>query len=365
MLPPGACHGSRVLSPEVEAALDTQFDRWSRERDFSGTVLMTHARSTVFERCYGPADRAAGIPITPATRFALASMTKLFTAVAVADCASAGLLRFEDEVVDLLPAERRPATLRPDVTVHHLLTHTSGIADYAEEDEASPGYVEDYGALWDERPSYGMLRPLDFLPLFADRPPYRAPAEQWQYSNAGYVLLGIVIEEVTGRPYTDVVQERVFDRAEMDASGFFRLDEAHPNVAIGYLPRSSPDAPWRSNIYRVPVIGGADGGAFSTTGDLDTFLHRIADGTLLGPMQDVVLAHQADAGEGFHSGYGFLHHPDGRYGHGGGDPGVEVLLQRFPDDNVNIVVLCNMEGLAGEVRNAMVDALRASDHPSS
>jgi hypothetical protein len=76
-------------------------------------------------------------------------------------------------------------------------------------------------------------------------------------------------------------------------------------------------------------------------------------------MQDVVLARHADAGHGFHSGYGFLHYPDGRYGHGGGDPGVEVLLHRFPDDDVNVVVLCNMEGLAGEVRDAVVEAWRS------
>jgi CubicO group peptidase (beta-lactamase class C family) len=354
-----------MLAAGAVASLDTQLGGWSVERALSGTVLMTQAGSTVFERCYGLADRAAGIPITPQTRFGLASVTKLFTAVAVADCVSAGLLRFDDAVADLLPPERRPATLRSDVTVHHLLIHTSGIADYAEEDEDSPGYLADYGTLWDERPSYRMQRPADFLPLFGDRPPYRPPGQKWQYSNAGYVLLGLVIEELSGQPYVDVVQERVFERTGMSSSGFFRLDEARPEVAIGYLPRPSPDAPWRSNIYRVPVIGGADGGAFSTTGDLDRFLHRISDGTLLGAMQDVVLAHHADAGEGFHSGYGFRHYPDGRYGHGGGDPGVEVLVQRFPHDDVNLIVLCNMEGIAGDVRDAVVEAWRGPPKPQA
>ena len=75
----------------------------------------------------------------------------------------------DDPVVDLLPAERRPSTLRLDVTVHHLLTHTSGIADYAEEDDESPAYVEDYGSLWVDRPVYGMLRPDDFLPMYGSR----------------------------------------------------------------------------------------------------------------------------------------------------------------------------------------------------
>jgi CubicO group peptidase (beta-lactamase class C family) len=115
----------------------------------------------------------------------------------------------------------------------------------------------------------------------------------------------------------------------------------------------------------VPVIGGADGGAFSSTGDLDRFLRRIADATLLGPMQDVVLAATPTPAKSFHSGYGFRHYPDGRFGNGGGDPGVEVLLHRFPDDDVNVVALRNMEGLAGEVRDVVVEAWPRSDHPSS
>lgn len=335
------------------------FDAWEAERDLSGAVLMTRAGEVVFEGCYGYADRATGLPVTPATRFALASVTKMFTAVAVVDLVSSGALTFETPVVDVLPPERRPSTLLREVTVHHLLCHTSGIADYCEEDEDSPFYLEDYGELWVQRPSYAMERPADFLPLFGDLPPYRHPGTQFQYSNAGYVVLGLVIEEVTGRPFTDVVQQRVFDRAGMTASGFFRLDEAVPDVATGYLPRTDPAAPWRSNIYRVPVIGGADGGAHSTTRDLDRFLHAYADGTLLGDQLDRVLAPHADVGDGFFEGYGVHLYPDGRYGHGGGDPGVAVLVNRWPEDDVNIVVLCNTEDdLVVEVRDELLAAWR-------
>ena len=333
--------------------------RWERERDLSGSMLLTRAGQPLFEGYYGFADRGASSPVTPRTRFGLASVTKMFTAVAVADLVASGRLEFETPVLDVLPADRRPSTLLPEVTVHHLLTHTSGIADYAEEDEDSAGYLDDYGDLWDNRPTYRMLRPADFLPLFGDLPPYRPPGREYQYSNAGFVVLGLVIEEVAERPYTEVVQERVFDRAGMAASGFFRLDEALPDVAVGYLPRESTDAPWRSNIYRIPVIGGADGGAFCTPSDLDRFLRRYGDGTLLGPVQDVVLAKHVDAGDGFYAGYGVLHYPDGRYGHGGGDPGVEVLVHRWPDADVHLAVLCNTEGgLAGEVRDLLIEAWR-------
>lgn len=339
-------------------ALDARLRTWVEERDGSCAVLLTQGGETVFEGCYGLADRAAGTPVTPRTRFALASVTKLFTAVAVVDLVAAGRLRFEDAVVDVLPPERRPSTLRPDVTVHHLLTHTSGIADYCEEEEDHPAYLADYGALWVDRPSYAMLRPADFLPLFGDLPPYRAPGLSCQYSNAGFVVLGLVIEEVTGRPYTDVVQERVLDRAGMTSSGFFRLDEPVPDVAVGYLPRTSSDAPWRSNIYSVPVIGGADGGAFATTRDLDVFLRLLGDGTLLGPLQDVVMSRHAELGDGFGFGYGVLLYADGRFGHGGGDPGVDVIINRLPEEDVGVVVLCNVEEPSHEVRDTVLAAWR-------
>ncbi len=343
------------MADPLAAVVDT-LDSWEQERDLSGSFLLTRGGETLVEHCTGFADRAAGTRVTPATRFALASFTKMFTAAAVADLVTEGLLTYDARVVDLLPAARRPSTLLPEVTAHHLLTHTSGIADYFEEDEDSPSYQEDYGALWAERPSYSIERPADFLPLFADLPPYRPPGETCQYSNAGFVLLGLVVEQITGRTFPEVVQERVFDRAGMSGSGFFRMDEVVPDVAVGYLPRSDPDAPWRTNIYSVPVIGGGDGGSLSTARDVDRFLHACADGSLLGDHQDRVLSRQADAGDGFSFGYGVLIYPDGRYGHGGGDPGVDVLAARWPDTDTHVVVLCNVEGRAGEVRDLLVDA---------
>ncbi len=347
-----------MSAPAFDGLVDL-LDRWAGERDLSGSFLLTAGGEPVLEHCCGLADRGAGIPNTPQTRFGLASLTKMFTAVTVVDLVASGRLAFDSRVVDLLPAARRPATLLPEVTVHHLLSHTSGVADYAEEDEDTPGYVEDYGSLWDEVPSYRMERPADYLPLFGDKPPYRPPGVRCQYSNAGYVVLGLVIEEVSGLSYIDAVQRHVFDRAGMASSGFFRFDEPVADVALGYLPRTEPDAPWRSNIFRVPVVGTADGGAHCTAADVDRFLHAYADGTLLGDLRDTVLLPHADAGDGFHFGYGVLLYPDGRYGHGGGDPGVEVLAHRWPDADVNLVVLCNMEGLAGDVRDELVAAAKA------
>lgn len=346
------------MSADQLAAAAAELEDWSRTRDWSGSVLLTQRGETLLEVCAGAADRAAHVPVRPETRFALASVTKMFTAVAVVDQVAAGRLTFDTPVVDVLPPERRPSTLLPEVTVHHLLCHTSGIADYAEEEPPDGSEEIDYAELWVDRPTYSMQRPADFLPLFADLPPYWSPGEKYWYSNAGYVLLGLVLEELGGAPYTELVQSRVLDRAGMADTGFFRLDEPVPDLAVGYLRQD--DRTWRSNHFSTPVVGGADGGAQSTCRDLDRFLTQYDDGTLLGDLHDTVVHRHADAGDGFSYGYGVLLHPDGRLGHGGGDPGVEASVFRWPDEEANLVVLANTEGHVMDVRDLVLDAWRAS-----
>jgi CubicO group peptidase (beta-lactamase class C family) len=291
------------------------------------------------------ADRTHGTVIHPGTRFELASLSKMYTAAAVLSCVRDGLLAVTDRVVDVLPLERRPRTLDPAVTVHHLLTHTSGMGDYAEENEDRPHYVEDYGALWAERPMYRMERPDDFLPLYTDLTPLFEPGAEFHYCNSGYVMLGAVLEQVTGEVFASVVAGRVFAPAGMTGSAYLRSDEAHPNVAAGYLPHEG-DGPWRRNIFRVPVIGGGDGGGFSTASDVNRFLHALASQSLLGPdlTTQMLRRHVPDVeNEDEWMGYGTFV-GDGWFGHGGGDPGVETGARFHTDSDIACVVLCNYEG---------------------
>jgi CubicO group peptidase (beta-lactamase class C family) len=339
------------------ARLDARLRECAEQRDYSGVARITGPGGVLFEGCYGLANRADGVPVTPATRFGLASFTKMFTAVALADQVRAGRAGFDSRVADLLPPERRPATLLPEVTLHHLLTHTSGIADYAEEegDEAV-----DYADLWVDRSCYRMRRPIDFLPLFGDLPPHRPPGGPWRYSNAGYVLLGLVIEELAGAPYADVVAERVFGPAGMADSGSFALDEVRPDMAVGHLRPAEPGGLWRTNVYSVPIVGGADGGACCTAADVDRFLRRLDDGTLLGrELTDVLLTPRVPVAPGLDMGYGVLLHAD-KWGHGGGDPGFEMLAHRMPEQDATVVALCNVTELAGEVRDLLVDTVRTT-----
>ena len=333
--------------------IDAQVRGWVEEQDFSGIAAVHRGGIAEFVGCYGLANRSDEVPVRPGTRFALASASKMFTAAAVASLVRDGRVGFGTPVVEVLPPERRPATLRPDVTVHHLLSHTSGIADYAEEEDEDA----DYAALWVDRPVSAMLRPADFLPMFGDLPPYRPPGGRWHYSNAGYIVLAQIVEELTGQEFPAAVAERVFGPAGMSSSGYFRTDDVRPDVAVGYLERKSPDQPWRTNVHATPVIGGGDGGANSTAADLDRFLRAYDDGTLFGTaLRDEMLTPRAEPWPNVGYGYGVYLLADGMFGHNGGDPGTTAVVQWVPAADVSIVVLCNAEVEEMELRDLLLAA---------
>lgn len=343
--------------------IEAELARLHAERDFSGTVLITRAGRTVLESHVGLADRAAGVPVGPRTRFATGSVTKLFTAVAVLSLITEGLLELDAPVAAILPPERRPTSLREDVTVRHLLAHTSGIADYFEEATATDDWAAEFAALWTERPVYLVRGPADYLPMFKDLPPYRAPGERFQYSNAGYILLGLVIEEATGTGYAEAMDARVFAPAGMSGSGFFAADEVRPDVATGYLRPDKPGEPWRTNVFSVPIVGGADGGAFASAADLDRFLTLYAAGELVKPpLLAESLRPYGRIGDGEHMGLGVYLRGEGptrAIGSEGGDPGAEAHLGHYPELGVNTVVLSNVNGSAWTLEKTVREAVTA------
>ncbi|MCE7079633.1 serine hydrolase [Streptomyces sp. ST2-7A] len=333
--------------------ITTHLDRLHRERDFSGTVLITRRGGTVMEAHRGAADRGSGVPIGSRTRFGLASVTKMFTATALLSLLPDPLRDLDTPVVDLLPARLRPVELHPGVAVRHLLTHTSGVADYFEEETATEDWVAEFAALWSERPVYRVTRPTDFLPLFADLPPHGPPGSRYRYSNAGYILLGLVLEQLTGTDYRQAVAERVFAPAGMRETGFPAADEILPDLATGHLRPRAPGQPWRSNVFAVPAVGGPDGGAFATAADLDRFLTAYAEGRVLAP--DLVAgalrpAARVDGETAMGHGVYLLGEGTTRsFGAVGADPGVEAIIRRYPGPGVNTVILANVNDCAREI----------------
>lgn len=323
--------------------LGEQASRLEAEQGFSGILRVTRGEEVIFESCHGMANRADRIPVRPQTRFATASLSKMFTAIGVLDAAGRGELNLDDAIVDLLPEGKRPNTIRKDVTVHHLLSHMSGIADYFEEDEDLPGYREDYGALWDELPTYLARDYVTLLPLFADLPPVCPPGTAYHYSNAGYVLLGILLAEVSGLSFGEAVETRVFEPAGMTASGYLAMDEVHPDVAQGYLPPLTPGGPWRTNVFSVPAVGGGDGGALVTAADVERFLRAVhTGGVWQGVTRELVLTRRVTSNARWSVGYGVDIRDDDAFGKGGGDPGVAAASRYAPATDTTVVLLANV-----------------------
>jgi D-alanyl-D-alanine carboxypeptidase len=350
---------SRVAAMDGDAVR-----RWLDDTDFSGIVHVVgddDEDSLTIAR--GLSDRAAGLPNHPGTRFGVASTTKMLTGLAVARLVDRGVLRYEDRLADLVGEDLRPRDLDPQVSLHHLLTHTSGIADYF--DEAGDA---SYEAIWEEIPATRIRHPRDLLPLLQDRPRVAEPGAVVQYNDGAYVLLGIAIEEVTGRLYPDVVRAEVFDPLGMTSSGFWALDAVVPDLAVGYLP---PDPArglgWRSNIYAIPAMGQPDGGAQCTAADLVRALDGLAGrgdagrAFLTPAIRARVLARAVEDPAGPAAwGYGVKHIGQGptvRFGHSGDDPGFSARAWAYPATGERVVVLSNVTDGAAEATRRIDDLL--------
>jgi CubicO group peptidase (beta-lactamase class C family) len=246
------CYDPGLLTRTLDASIE--------EHAFSGVVSIRQGDSALYERAAGYADRSNRIPIALETRFGIASGTKFLTALAIGKLIEAGKLSFSTPLKDCLalPFPR----YSPEITIRHLLTHTSGIPDYFDEEK-----VTDFENFALSIPWYALKGPRDYLALFPDEEMKFAPGAHFAYSNGGYILLGVVVEELTGMKYQEYVEQEVFKAIGMSQSGFFALDRLPGNTAHGYVEEVDG---WRTNVYNLPVVGASDGGAFSTAQDIAT-----------------------------------------------------------------------------------------------
>jgi CubicO group peptidase (beta-lactamase class C family) len=318
--------------------LFADIDAAARESRFSGVVSMRASPGAPFERAYGFADRANGITNTMAMRFGTASATKGFTALAACALVESGRLALDTPVIDVVDAEL--PHVAPEVTVERLLTHTSGIGDYYDED-----VVTDFTDYQVSVPWSRLERVRDYLPLLAEPPPKFAPGERFSYSNSGFVMLGLVVEAVAGVAYQEFVETRIFERAGMSESGFFRFDRLPGSTALGYIDEE--DGTWRTNVYSLPVVGGPDGGAFCTMADMGRFWSALHGDRILGPeWRERFLTPQVslpEAGSSYGLGVWIAEGADGRRYHylEGADAGVTFTSLHGRDAGVEYALACN------------------------
>lgn len=281
------------------AAAAGELDALARSTGFSGVVTVERDGRPVATVVRGHADRANRRPITTATRFGVASVTKGLTALAVASLVEDGLVTVTTTLRSVI-GEDLPH-VHDRVTIGQLLEHTSGVGDYLDEDE-----LDDVDAQVLDVPVDRLARPEAYLAVIDGHPQRSDPGERFAYNNGGYVMLSIAIERLTGRSFYDVVDERVLRPAGMTATGFFRSDDLPPDAALGYLGSG------RTNVFHLPVRGAGDGGAYSTAGDLGRLWDALFTGRIVSTrtVEEMVTARHGTADGTLRYGRGFWLRPD-------------------------------------------------------
>ncbi|MEA3336956.1 MAG: serine hydrolase domain-containing protein [Chloroflexota bacterium] len=344
----------------IENALRALVEDKVRQQQFSGAMLIRHGGQDLVRDAYGWAHRPWSVANQVDTRFRLASIGKLFTAVAVLQLVEQKMLSLHSSVIETLGLQN--TTIPAKATVFHMLTMTSGIADWFDED--APDWAAAWDALCREYPIYLFRHNRDYLSLFQNETPLRPVGVKHQYNGAGYILLGLLIERLSGMDYFDYVRRNVFERAGMSRSGFFALDGVDPEVAEGYIPLTDDKGQvigWKKNIYSTTVEAAADGGATSTLDDLSRFLSALRNGQLLSPeltekisSPHVVQFEGKQRGYQWRYGFGnmFLLDDDDRivrWGHTGEEDGVSCRVYYYPLQDLELVVLGNQSWCSGEL----------------
>ena len=341
------------MAPSDLSALASALDDQARADGMSGVVSIDVDGEPLFARAYGFGDRAHGIANTPDTRFGMASASKAFTALTILSLVDDGALTMDTPVRGILNDDL--PLIDDSVTVEHLLTHTSGIGDYLDED--SDWEVDDYVL---PVPVHELAETEAFVRAIDGQPHVSAPGERFAYNNGGYITLAIVAERVGGMPFHDLVAERVFVPAGLEKTAYLRLDELPGDTAIGYV-YDRPDS-LRTNVLHLPVRGNGDGGAFTTVSDFSRFWRALADGAVLAEplIADMWRPREMVESEGLRYGMGFWLD---REGPGivleGFDAGVSIRSRFDPSSRSTVTIVSNTSEGAWEVVRAFADFLRA------
>lgn len=335
--------------PKTEK-IDRLMKLYSEYGQFNGTVLVAEHGNVIYKRGFGLADMEWDIPNEPDTKFRLGSITKQFTSMIILKLVQEGKLKLDGRITDYLPDY--PKKTGDKITIHHLLTHTSGIPGYTE----FPNFFRDFS----RNPS----TPQAFVRFFADSALLFEPGAKFSYSNSGYFLLGVIIEKVTGRPYERILQEYILDPLNMKNTGYDHHDTILKKRARGYEKRGGS---YLNAEYLDMSLPFSAGGLYSTVEDLYLWDQALYTEKLLPKESRDLLFKQYVPGVGAWYGYGWVtgKSPVGSIrdsvntiGHGGGINGFNTLISRIPSAK-DLIVLFNNTGEArlGAISRAITGIL--------
>jgi len=348
---------------DIPARLLAHFDE---KEDFSGTVLVAAGDSVIFDYANGMADKEQNVPINIDTKFNTGSVAKMFTAVAIAQLAEQDKLSFNDSIDKYL--DSFPGDIGKKITIEQLLTHTSGLGDL---------FTPEYMSKMDEVDTVD-----GFMSFITNQPLRFEPGSRHEYSNAGFVVLGAIIEKISGENYFDYIRNHITEPLGMADTAFYKKIDNVPNLARGYTggtaggmaglpplpplpppdgrlhtvnPQSGPvggaspgDGPIErdDNFNTLPLIGNPSGGAYSTAGDLLKFSSALRGYKLLSQeYTDLIMTGKVASPIGKY-GYGFedlVENGCRAVGHSGGAPGINAVFRILVDHEYTVIVLSNYD----------------------
>lgn len=326
------------LAQDIATRLDQIVQPYVANKQFMGSVLVARASDVLLSKGYGFANLEWDVPNSPSTKFRLGSITKQFTAASILLLEERGKLKVEDPVKKHLPDA--PAAW-DKVTIFHLLTHTSGIPSFT----SFPDYQSTEAV---------PTTPEKLVARFRNKPLEFQPGEKWSYSNSGYVLLGYLIERISGDTYEKFVQENIFTPLGMQDSGYDSHAAIIKHRASGYTPRAGGMV---NAGYIDMTIPHAAGALYSTTEDLLRWERGLFGGKLL----SAASLHKMTTP--FKSEYAFglgVKTSNGHkvINHGGGIEGFNTFLAYYPDDKLTVIVLANLNGRApDEIADKLAKAI--------
>ncbi len=326
-----------------------KIEQKAAETDFSGVISIYDEHSVVYNHAFGFRDVSNKLPNNTETIFGIASGTKVFTALGIGKLVDLGMISLNTKMKSI---DRTFNTfIDTDATILNLLTHTSGVYDYYDEE-----IIQDFDNYFVEIPWFQLETPSDYYPLFKNKAMKNFPNEKYSYSNGGFVLLGIIIERISGTTYRDFICDNVLDPAKMKNSGFFAFNELPENTAYGYKKDRKT-----TNIYNLPIRGGGDGGMYATSEDLRLFWKNLFSYKILSEnltTEYLKTQHKFNDRKGYGCGI-YKRLDDTMYSIVGGDAGVGFESRHFPNENLTINILSNTTDGEEEIRNTVMAHLEA------
>ncbi len=328
--PPGDTSNEKPKSIKVACdRLDMFARKLEKENIFSGNILVAKHGKVIFYKAYGLASKEFKYPNTLSTKFIIGSINKMFTATAIMQLIEQNKLALDDLVSNVLPGVLSEEIARK-IKIRHLLTHTSGLGDFLFTPEMNQKSRENFRTI------------ADYLPLLKDDTLFFEPGSQWSYSNTGYLLLGAIVEKLSGMPYEDFIARNIYKPSGMNSSYFPELDNVNVGLADTYEKDYLSGQPVFHNTRYYQVIKGTPaGGGFSTCPDLLNFMQALNQEKLLKPASVKAMQSAKPEMNSPDYGFGMQIFDESSFGHTGGGPGTSAVVRTDVKKGLTIIILCN------------------------